>query len=145
MIFSHPNGMPYFCAKKISVLKKGLWQLIAGLTFSIFWSSAATATKLGLTAVQPFTLCVVRFFLAGVLMLILSHALLRQRLPRGKEWGQIAIYGLLSNSIYLGLYVFAMRHVSAGLGSLAVATNPVIINLLTALFRRQRLKALHYP
>ena len=135
-----PRNDLFLRQENISVLKKGLWQLIAGFTFSIFWSSAATATKLGLTAVQPFTLCVVRFFLAGLLMLIVSHAMLRHRLPKGKEWRQLAVYGLLSNSIYLGLYVLAMRHVSAGLGSLAVATNPVMINLLTALYRRQRLK-----
>jgi len=74
-------------------------------------------------------------------MLLISHVVLRQRLPRGREWGHIALYGLLSNSIYLGLYVFAMRQVSAGLGSLAVATNPLFINLLTAIFLRQRLSA----
>ena len=74
-------------------------------------------------------------------MIVISHAVLRQRLPRGREWGHIAVYGLLSNSVYLGLYVFAMRQVSAGLGSLAVATNPLFINLLTAIFLRQRLSA----
>lgn len=74
-------------------------------------------------------------------MILISHAILRHRLPYGREWGQIALYGLLSNSIYLGLYVFAMRQVSAGLGSLAIATNPLFINLLTAIFLRQRLSA----
>jgi len=121
------------------VLQKGAWPLIAGLLFSLLWSSAATATKIGLQVAQPFTICVVRFFLAGVLMILISHLFLRQRLPRGKEWGQIALYGLLSNSVYLGLYVIAMRQVSAGLGSLSVAINPLLINLLTAVFFRQRL------
>jgi len=111
------------------------------LLFSLLWSSAATATKVGLQFVQPFTICVVRFFIAGIVMIVISHAVLRQRLPRGREWGHIAVYGLLSNSVYLGLYVFAMRQVSAGLGSLAVATNPLFINLLTAIFLRQRLSA----
>jgi len=74
-------------------------------------------------------------------MILISHLLLRQRLPKGREWGAIALYGLLSNSLYLGLYVLAMRQVSAGLGSLAVATNPLFINLLTAIFLRQRLSA----
>jgi drug/metabolite transporter (DMT)-like permease len=121
------------------VLQKGVWPLVAGLFFSLLWSSAATATKIGLQVVQPFTICVVRFFLAGLLMILISHLLLRQRLPRGREWGQIALYGVLSNSVYLGLYVIAMRQVSAGLGSLSVATNPLFINLLTAIFLRQRL------
>jgi probable blue pigment (indigoidine) exporter len=124
---------------KIPVLQKGVWPLAAGFFFSLLWSSAATATKVGLQVVQPFAICVVRFFLAGLLMLLISHVGLRQRLPRGREWGSIALYGLLSNSVYLGLYVLAMRQVSAGLGSLAVATNPLFINLLTAVILRQRL------
>jgi probable blue pigment (indigoidine) exporter len=112
----------------------------AGLLFSILWASASTATKIGLQVLQPFIICVVRFFLAGVVMIIISHLVLRQRLPKGKEWGQIAIYGLLANTIYLGLYVIAMRQVSAGLGTLAVATNPVFINLISAVFLRERLR-----
>jgi probable blue pigment (indigoidine) exporter len=121
-------------------VRKGAWPVIAGLLFSVLWASAATATKIGLRAVQPFTICVVRFFLAGGLMLLLGHGVLRQRLPKGREWRQIAIYGLLANSIYLGLYVFAMRQVSAGLGALAIATNPLFINLLAVLFLRLRLR-----
>lgn len=115
--------------------------MIAGLLFSILWASASTATKIGLQAVQPFVICITRFFLAGLLMIAIGHFLLGQRLPKGREWGRIALYGLLSNTLYLGLYVLAMRQVSAGLGALAVATNPVFINLLAVLFLRERLKS----
>ena len=119
---------------------KKVWLFIAGLVFAVLWSSASTATKLGLVSVQPLVICVCRFFLAGVLMLAIAHVILRSRLPQGKEWRQLAIYGLLNISVYLGLYVVAMQHVSPGLGSLAVATNPVMINLISALFFRQPLK-----
>ncbi len=50
-------------------------------------------------------------------MVIISHGILRKRLPQKHEWKQLAIYGLLNISLYLGLYVLAMRNVSAGLGS----------------------------
>ncbi len=66
--------------------------------------------------------------------------LLRNRLPQKKEWKQLALYGLLNISIYLGLYVIAMQQVSPGLGTLAVATNPVFISLLASIFLRQRVK-----
>ncbi|MBN9384552.1 MAG: DMT family transporter [Chitinophagaceae bacterium] len=119
---------------------KKVWLFLAGLVFAVLWSSASTATKLGLVAVQPLVICITRFFLAGVLMVVIAHLVLRSRLPQGKEWGQLAIYGFLNISLYLGLYVLAMQHVSPGLGSLAVATNPVFINLISALFFRQPLK-----
>ncbi len=73
-------------------------------------------------------------------MLFLAHGLLRKRLPQKNEWKQLAIYGLLNISLYLGLYVLAMRNVSAGLGSLAIATNPVLINLMATLFFGHRLR-----
>lgn len=121
-------------------MKKRFLQFGAGLTFSVLWASASSATKIGLAAAQPFVLSIARFALAGLLMLGITHGLLRNRLPRGVEWKQLAIYGLLNISIYLGMYVIAMQHVSPGLGSLAVATSPVLINLISALFFRQPLK-----
>jgi len=113
---------------------------LSGIFFAILWSSASTATKMGLQSAQPLMLCITRFFLAGGLMLGVAHLLLRGRRPSGKEWGWLAVYGLLNISIYLGLYVLAMQHVSPGLGSLAVATNPVFINLISVIFFRERLR-----
>jgi probable blue pigment (indigoidine) exporter len=74
-------------------------------------------------------------------MIIVAQGVLRKRLPRGKEWKQLALYGLLNNSVYLGLFVLAMQQVSPGLGTLGVATSPVFINLLTTVFLGKRLKA----
>ena len=101
--------------------------------FAILWPSASTATKAGLQVAQPFVISIARFFVAGGLMLFTTHIVLRKRLPQKNEWKQLAVYGLLNITLYLGLYVLAMQQVSAGLGSLAVATNPVFINLIATL------------
>lgn len=106
--------------------------IFAGIAFAFLWSSAATATKAGLESAQPFVIATGRFFLAGGIMLLMSHLLQSNRLPKGKEWKQLAVYGLLNITIYLGLYVLAMQNVSAGIGSLAVAVNPVLISLMSA-------------
>ncbi len=119
---------------------KAILLFFAGLGFAVLWPSASTATKIGLLSAQPFVICIARFFLAGGIMLLITHGIMRKRLPQGKEWKQIAIYGLLNVSIYLGVYIVAMREVSAGLGALAIATNPVIISLMSTLLFRQRLK-----
>jgi drug/metabolite transporter (DMT)-like permease len=56
-------------------------------------------------------------------------------MPVKKEWNQIIIFGLLNISVYLGLYVIAMQFISAGLGSLFLAVNPVMISFIsTAIF-----------
>ncbi|NEU08256.1 EamA family transporter [Flavihumibacter sp. R14] len=118
--------------------KKYPW-LIAGILFSVLWASASTATKIGLTTAQPLTIALVRFTIASALMLFISHVLQGNRLPSGKEWKQLSIYGLLNISIYLGCYVIAMERVTAGIGSLAVATNPVFISFLSVFLLKRPL------
>lgn len=117
--------------------------LITGLLFAILWASASTATKFGLTVVEPFVLSVSRFFIAGAIMLTIAHLLLKKRIPAASEWKQLAIYGLLNISIYLGMFVIAMKKVSPGLGSLAVASNPVLISLIAAIFFNHKVTFRH--
>ena len=118
--------------------KKYSW-LIAGLLFSVLWASASTATKIGLTSAQPLVIALVRFALASALMLFISHIIQGNRLPAGKDWKQLGIYGILNISIYLGCYVIAMEQVTAGIGSLAVATNPVFISFLSVFLLKKPL------
>lgn len=105
--------------------------------FSILWSSASAATKIGLESAQPFVIAVTRFFIGGSIMLFIAHAILKKRLPQRQEWKQLAIYGFLNITVYLGLYVIAMQQVSAGLGSLSIGTNPVFISIITAIWLKQ--------
>lgn len=114
---------------------------MAGILFAILWASASAATKIGLQSAQPFVMAVTRFFIAGFIMLFLSHIIFKKRLPQKNEWKQLAIYGLLNISIYLGLFVLAMQQLSAGLGSLSIATNPVFISIISAIWFKQKIKA----
>ena len=117
----------------------GIKWLAAGLLFAILWPSASTATKAGLTVAQPLVIAMVRFALAAALMLFITHLIRRERLPVKTEWKQIAIYGLLNITIYLGCYVIAMQTITAGIGSLAVAINPVIMSFLSVFFLKKKL------
>jgi probable blue pigment (indigoidine) exporter len=114
--------------------------IAAGISFAILWASASSATKVALQSAQPFVIAVTRFLIAGTIMLFISHIVLKERLPAGDEWKQIAVYGILNVSIYLGLYVIAMLYVSAGLGSLSTGTNPVMISIIAAVWLGQPLK-----
>ncbi len=113
--------------------------LVAGTLFAALWASAATATKIGLTVAQPLVIAVVRFGMAAAIMLFIAHGIKRYRLPQKTEWKQIAVYGLLNITIYLGFYVIAMQTVSAGIGALAIATNPVFISFLSVFFLKKKL------
>ncbi|HEX5150466.1 MAG TPA: DMT family transporter [Parafilimonas sp.] len=122
-------------------INKNLIWVITGTLFAILWASASTATKIGLTVAQPLVIAEVRFALAASIMLFVAHFILKQRLPVKKEWKQLMTYGFLNITVYLGLYVIAMQNVTAGIGALAVASNPVFISFLSVFFLK---KKLHY-
>ena len=93
------------------------------------------ATKFGVRSAAPLILANVRFFIAGILLLTFSYLLSKDksyRLPNKKEWKQLALFGFLNTTLYLGLYVYAMKFTAAGIGSLAVSINPLIIVLLSS-------------
>lgn len=118
----------------------GIKWLLGGLLFAILWPSASTATKAGLAVAQPLVIAIVRFALAAAIMLFITHIIKKSRLPIGKEWKQIAVYGLLNITIYLGCYVVAMQTVTAGIGSLAIAANPVFMSFLSVFILKEKMQ-----
>jgi drug/metabolite transporter (DMT)-like permease len=117
-------------------------QLVPGLLFASLWASAAVATKFGIHVADPLILANVRFLLAGGGMLLFAYLIQKGKhpLPKGKEWLQLVIFGSLNTTVYLGCFVIAMKSVSAGIGSLAVATNPLFIMVISAIWMKRQLK-----
>ncbi|GAB4047772.1 DMT family transporter [Spirosoma litoris] len=115
-------------------------QLIPGLLFAALWASASVATKFGVQSVHPLILANVRFFIAGGGMLLFAYGIQRTKnaWPTRVEFRQLAIFSLLNTTIYLGAFVLALKQVSAGIGSLSTATNPLFIALLSAIWLRRR-------
>jgi probable blue pigment (indigoidine) exporter len=113
---------------------------IIGLVFAMLWASASVATKLGLQSAQPLIIANTRFFIAGILILIGAHLFRKYRLPERDEWLPLLIYGSLNVTIYLGLYVLSMQELSAGVGSLSVAINPLMISILSGIWMKRAIK-----
>jgi probable blue pigment (indigoidine) exporter len=114
---------------------------LLGLLFAALWASASAAAKMALPYVEPLSLFQLRFFLAGVLLISYSLLIKRDRLPRGKEWVQLLLFGALNTTLYLSLFVLSLREISAGIGSLATSTNTLIISALSTVFLGQQLKS----
>lgn len=112
--------------------------ILVGVLFALLWASASVATKIGLKTAEPFVITNTRFVLAALLMLIWAHVVRRQPFPRTSEFKPLLIYGLLNASVYLGVFSWAMRHATAGLGSLAVALNPLLIAIISAAFLKKK-------
>ncbi|ATP55095.1 EamA family transporter [Pedobacter ginsengisoli] len=107
--------------------------IFIGLLFAMLWASASVATKFGILSAPPLVLANIRFFIAGMVLLSIGYVFNRSyKLPNADEWKHLAIFGLLNTTVYLGLYVCAMKYTAAGIGSLATSTNPLLIVLLSS-------------
>jgi drug/metabolite transporter (DMT)-like permease len=104
----------------------GVWQIVAaGVAFSLLWTSAFVAGKVGLAHAGALSLLAVRFLLAGLLLGGLCR-LLGQKLQLQHGWLHVLLPGLLSHGIYLGLAFTGMRSTPAGLTTLLVSTTPLL-------------------
>jgi probable blue pigment (indigoidine) exporter len=118
--------------------------ILTGFLFTILWASASVAAKFGLYSAEPLVLYVYRFLLAGIVLLAYVHVVERTRLPAGKEWWQLTVFGGFNTTIYLGLFIVALQYVTPGITTLALALNPLFISLMTALWMKRRIRALEW-
>jgi probable blue pigment (indigoidine) exporter len=121
-----PKSVTYHC--------KIMKNIALGLIFSILWASASVAAKIGLKSGEPFILFAVRFFLAAFIMLAWAHLLRGYALPKRADFKPLFIYGVLNVTLYLGLFVLSMQQAAAGIGTLGVGINPLIISVLSAIW-----------
>jgi probable blue pigment (indigoidine) exporter len=118
-----------------------LRSLAPGLLFAMLWASASVATKFGIQSAPPLVLATARFFIAGIGMLGWAYVVQRgNSLPNRLEWQRLIVFSILNTALYLGLFVLALEQVSAGIGSLSTATNPLFISLMSAIWLRRALR-----
>lgn len=103
--------------------------LIAYLIVCVFWGSTYLAIKVGVTELPPFLFAGLRFFVAGVLLLVIARAL-GDPLPRKSDWKTLAIVGLLLLAGGNAFVVWSEQYVGSGIASIFVVT----VAMWTALF-----------
>ena len=99
------------------------------LLYILLWSSAFIATRVGVEHSPPLTLLSIRFLAAASLLAVLARARGLQGPRSGRAWGRLAVFGLLNSGLYLGFSYEAIQHMSAGMGSIIAALNPLLLTL----------------
>jgi drug/metabolite transporter (DMT)-like permease len=127
-----------------TLVDKSLSFVTTGLLFAIFWASASVAGKFGLLSVEPLVLFNIRFLGAGTLLLAYTFIAERAKLPQGKEWTSLTIFGAFNTTLYLGIFVIALQFTSPGITTLAVALNPLFISAMTALWMKRRVTVVEW-
>lgn len=68
-----------------------------------------------------------------------SHFINKDRLPVLKEIKQLSIFGIFNTTLYLGIFIVALQYVAAGITTMAIALNPLLISLMSSIGMRRRI------
>lgn len=104
----------------------------------LIWGANFAIVKASLTQIAPLAFTALRFGLAS--LLLLPIALGRRgagALPRGSFWKLVGL-GLIGNTIYQLLFIIGLSITTAANSALLIATTPVLVALLGATFRVER-------
>jgi probable blue pigment (indigoidine) exporter len=118
--------------------------ILFGVIFAIFWSSASVAAKIGVQTMEPLMLFQIRFFVAGIILLIYSYFYEEWRWPNKQEWKALAIFGFLNITLYLSFFVLAIKEVAAGIGSLSTSLSPLFMSIIGGVIFSKKIKRIHY-
>src|ERR1700761_428491 len=111
--------------------------VLAFAAIYILWGSTYLAIRIAVQQVPPLFAAGTRFFLAGTLLYAVMRLSRRPR-PTGKEWGSLAVIGLLMFVVTYGAVFWAEQYVPSGFTSVLEATLPLItIGLEVFVFRQQ--------
>lgn len=98
--------------------------------FVFLWSTGFIGARFGLPHAEPLSFLLVRYLCVIVLMTALAVASGAPWPKHWRDWGHIAVSGLLIHAVYLGGVFIAIKHgLPAGIAALVVGMQP----LLTAL------------
>ena len=104
--------------------RSALLPAVVFVVLSLIWGSTWMFIKIGLEDLPPLTFAGIRFVIA-VLILSALVAARREPLPKGRrDWGLIALTGVLAFSLNYGLLFWGEQHVSSGLAALLQTTIP---------------------
>ncbi len=138
-IFSVLKGL-----EKIQMNNLLIRYLLTGILFSALWASASAAGKFGIMSAEGLVLFVVRFFLAGILLLGYATFIQKDRFPEKKEWKPLIIFGALNTALYLGIFIIALKEVTAGITTIALALNPLMISFITAIWLKRPVSTIEW-
>lgn len=114
--------------------RRGLMPLVI-VSFALIWfvwGSTFLAIHWAIADMPPLIMCGTRLLLAGVILLAWA-AITRAPWPRGAEWGNAALVGLLLPAAGNGSVTVGTGHLPSGIVALLLATIPLWMALLASL------------
>jgi drug/metabolite transporter (DMT)-like permease len=103
------------------------------------WGTAMVAMKGVMPNTTPLFLASIRILPAGVLVLV-AAAILGKSQPQGwRAWLWILLFALVDGTMFQGFLAEGLTRTSAGLGSVAIDSQPLIVAVLSWWFYQERI------
>jgi drug/metabolite transporter (DMT)-like permease len=120
-------------------MNKKLWLTYGMLTLATAtWGSAFIAGKFAVESFQPATVAFLRFFGAAILLFPLMWIMEKNRKKLTlKDIGLFTVLGLTGIALYNICFFLASKHAPVIKSSLFIASNPVLIVLLSGIFLKE--------
>ena len=113
--------------------KKDLIAYVCYFNICILWGTSNLATKIGVGGLSVTVFSGIRFFVTGVLALLIGIVTKAKR-PKGlKEWTTILTVSLLMNFATNGLCVLGNKYADSGLVTVLFSAVPVFITVLDSI------------
>ena len=103
--------------------------IFMGLAFALMWSSAFTSARIIVTNAPPLAVSSMRFFIAGVVTLILAWMLGQSFRLTPQQWRLTIVFGICQNALYLGLNFVAMQTIEASVAAIIASSLPLWVAL----------------
>lgn len=106
--------------------------LLAFASIWFVWGSTFLVIRWAIDGIPPFLMCGLRLFSAGLVLLVWSRVR-GDAWPRGGEWVNAALVGILLPGVGNTAVTVGVAHLPSGLVALLVATIPLWMGLLATL------------
>ncbi|WP_078546641.1 DMT family transporter [Litchfieldia alkalitelluris] len=122
-------------------MEKKLWLTYSMLVLATAtWGSAFIAGKVAVQSFEPSTVAFLRFFGAALLLFPLMWVMEKSKIkPTLKDYALFAVLGLTGIAIYNICFFLASKHAPVIKSSLFIASNPVLIVLLSGIFLKEKI------
>jgi drug/metabolite transporter (DMT)-like permease len=102
----------------------------------VFWGGTYLAMRYGVEVLPPFVLASARYLIAGPIMLAVSAIFRLKMWPTRREWGWLAIIGVLMLGCGNTAVIWAEQYIPSGLAALLVASIPLYAALIEMVLPR---------
>ncbi|WP_254637328.1 EamA family transporter, partial [Bacillus sp. GbtcB14] len=99
---------------------------LSGILLSFLWASGAIAPKIGLLSSSPLMFATTRLISAGLIMFIFTYFIKSNRWPKGVEWIQLVVLGILNTTLYVGCCFLSVKLVSSSLFNIFITVNTFV-------------------